>query len=171
MPRWSGGPLMGVVATLLGSRRACVHEGVACLSCLPAWPVCTSVGWCSRRLVCLPRPMIESERNIGCLSAPIVDPLRLRSKKKVNLVKQDNGEAWRHLKPLAMKLLSGIGSAGNSERAHKQYGLAQGSNRKRLGPDKADKLTYIQANKMYISFQPDTCPVDNNHTCYSLVHW
>ena len=70
---------MGVVATLLGSRRACVHEGVACL---PAWPVCTSVGCCSCRLACLPRPMIESERDIGCLSAPIVDPLRLRSKKK-----------------------------------------------------------------------------------------
>ena len=70
---------MGVVATLLGSRRACVHEGVACL---PAWPVCTSVGCCSCRFACLPRPMIESERDIGCLSAPIVDPLRLRSKKK-----------------------------------------------------------------------------------------
>ena len=72
---------MGVVATLLGSRRACVHEGVACL---PAWPVCTSVGCCSCRFACLPRPIIESERNIGCLSAPIVDPLRLRSKKKKN---------------------------------------------------------------------------------------
>ena len=79
MPWWSGGTLMGVVATLFGSRRACVHEGVACLSCLPAWPVCTSVGCCSCRFACLPRPMIESERNIGCLFAPIVDPLRLRS--------------------------------------------------------------------------------------------
>ena len=61
------------------------------------------------------------------------------------------------MKPLAIKLLCGIGSAGNSERAHKQYGLVQGSNRnsrKRLGalgPDKADKLTYIQANKMYMA--------------------
>jgi len=70
--------LMGVVATPLGSRRACVHDGVACL---PVWPVCTSVGsCCSRRVACLPRPMIESERWIGCTSSPVVDPLILRSK-------------------------------------------------------------------------------------------
>ena len=55
------------------------------------------------------------------------------------------------IKTLVIKLLSGIESAGNSERAHKQYGLVQGSKRKRLGPDKADKLTYIQANKMYMA--------------------
>ena len=50
-------------------------------------------GLCALRLVVVvvglhafPRPMIESERNIGCLSPPIVDPLRLRSKKNIKKV-------------------------------------------------------------------------------------
>ena len=77
--------------------------------------------------------------------------MKIRGLRLVNLVKQDDGEACSHLKPLAIKLLSGIESAGNIERAHKQYGLVQGSKRKRLGPNKADKLTYIQANKMYMA--------------------
>ena len=48
----------------------------------------------------------------------------------------DNGNQWLALKPVAVKVLNGIASAGNSERAHKSYSLVQTKQRTRLGPEK-----------------------------------